>query len=393
MNTGAREDSDATTAAAVATTTTTKKRILFSSSARRRFPPSSRLALLPFFAVVLLSFVVSPPSSFFFAPVLAASGEAAEKTEMQKKAEEKNAAGAAARGPSREKVTFFNFSPQEVPIYWIDRNDPMQKPVEAGTAEPYRPLTTETYAGHIFAYPWGPRRYDYTVRETPSSNPQIVMMGNANVTPESHEEYRKLVQDGVIKAMPEEVSVLCAFSSASAAKEEEKTGGDDEPTKKEEEKTDGDNKKAPPAEEFIVPFMVNVQPYWSPYGAARFLELISIGYYDGVALNRVVPKFLTQFGIGANHELKTMFRDSPIPDDPSHKIPFRPGIVSYAGSGQNSRTAEIFFVMPDTEQPQLDEFGKQPWETPFAYINPDQLKNVVDHVYDGYGDMSSVSFN
>ena len=40
---------------------------------------------------------------------------------------------------------------------------------------------------------------------------------------------------------------------------------------------------------------IMIKPYWSPMGATRFLELVRKGYFDGVALNRVVPKFLTQF--------------------------------------------------------------------------------------------------
>lgn len=37
-----------------------------------------------------------------------------------------------------------------------------------------------------------------------------------------------------------------------------------------------------------------VKPYWAPRAASRFLELVRNGHYDGVAFNRVVPKFLTQ---------------------------------------------------------------------------------------------------
>ena len=40
-----------------------------------------------------------------------------------------------------------------------------------------------------------------------------------------------------------------------------------------------------------------IKPYWSPMGATRFLELVRRGYFDGVALNRVVPKFLTQVSL------------------------------------------------------------------------------------------------
>ena len=41
-------------------------------------------------------------------------------------------------------------------------------------------------------------------------------------------------------------------------------------------------------------FDMLIKPYWSPIGASRFLELVRAGYYDGVALNRVVPGFLMQ---------------------------------------------------------------------------------------------------
>ena len=47
------------------------------------------------------------------------------------------------------------------------------------------------------------------------------------------------------------------------------------------------------------PMNIAVHPAWSPRGAARFLDLVNTGFFDGVALNRVVPRFLTQFGIGA----------------------------------------------------------------------------------------------
>ena len=44
-------------------------------------------------------------------------------------------------------------------------------------------------------------------------------------------------------------------------------------------------------------FDILVQLYWSPRAASRFLELLRRGYYDGVVFHRVVPNFLTQFGI------------------------------------------------------------------------------------------------
>ena len=60
---------------------------------------------------------------------------------------------------------------------------------------------------------------------------------------------------------------------------------------------------------------ITVQPTWSPLGAARFLELVRKEYFDGCALNRVVKGFLTQFGISADYEQRTSYRQKNIPDD------------------------------------------------------------------------------
>eukprot|EP00565_Helicotheca_tamesis_P009626 CAMPEP_0185728656 /NCGR_PEP_ID=MMETSP1171-20130828/4010_1 /TAXON_ID=374046 /ORGANISM="Helicotheca tamensis, Strain CCMP826" /LENGTH=309 /DNA_ID=CAMNT_0028397385 /DNA_START=84 /DNA_END=1013 /DNA_ORIENTATION=- len=112
-----------------------------------------------------------------------------------------------------------------------------------------------------------------------------------------------------------------------------------------------------------------VRPQWSPWGAQRFLQLIREGYYDGCALNRVVPRFLTQFGIGADYAKRTKVRTNTIPDDPQVGILFRPGYMAYAGSGDNSRSSEVFIVMPETSESQLKYFGTNSWETPFAEVD------------------------
>jgi len=130
-------------------------------------------------------------------------------------------------------------------------------------------------------------------------------------------------------------------------------------------------------------------PDWSPHGAARFLRLVREGYYNGCGLNRVIPKFLTQFGISADYEARTKWRSgNNIPDDPPYKggVKFEPGFLSYAGSGADSRSNEIFIVMPDTPIAQLNFFGTNSWETPFGYVLPED-----EHVLSGwhsYGDMA-----
>eukprot|EP00578_Thalassiosira_sp_NH16_P014189 CAMPEP_0181109366 /NCGR_PEP_ID=MMETSP1071-20121207/18137_1 /TAXON_ID=35127 /ORGANISM="Thalassiosira sp., Strain NH16" /LENGTH=312 /DNA_ID=CAMNT_0023193055 /DNA_START=26 /DNA_END=964 /DNA_ORIENTATION=- len=130
-----------------------------------------------------------------------------------------------------------------------------------------------------------------------------------------------------------------------------------------------------------------VKPYWAPRGASRFLELVRQKYYDGVALNRVIPGFLTQFGIGKDYEARMHWESHPIADDFLEVHDFEPGYVSFAGSGPDSRTTEVFIVMPETPQEQLDYFGTNSWETPFAVLQGDVGRSGLTRIYHKYGDM------
>lgn len=137
-------------------------------------------------------------------------------------------------------------------------------------------------------------------------------------------------------------------------------------------------------------FDVLVRPSWSPLGAARFLDLVKQKYYDGCALTRVVPRFLTQFGIGSNAQARSEWRHKSIKDDPQPwGVKFQPGMFSFAGAGPDSRTMEIFVVMPGTPKEALANFGTNPWETPFGIVDTSKQpfeKSVVAR-WHSYGDL------
>lgn len=289
---------------------------------------------------------------------------------------------------SYEELTFINFSDKLIELYWVDAEDPNSKEYLAVTARPYELTSTDTFSGHVFSYSWGGARFTHTVAQTNSNytdnsdgdtdnkeehteddegeddeyedskiadrQPQIHILGDMDLSDEKlRAEYNKLVAQEMLKPKSETKLVVCGT-------------------------TEGE-------------IHIKVKPFWSPRGAARFLELVSKQnrYYDGCALNRVVPKFLTQFGIGAKFEQRSSYRENIILDDiPSDpKIPFEPGYMSYAGSGEDSRSTEVFIVMPDTPQSQLDYFGENAWETPFGYVEPKDL-SVVAKWHDSYGDMA-----
>lgn len=131
------------------------------------------------------------------------------------------------------------------------------------------------------------------------------------------------------------------------------------------------------------PITMHLYRAWSPHGYDRATELFERRYYDQSHFFRVVPHFLVQFGISYTHdeELKR-FADSQIQDDPKREdlLPFREGMMSFAGSGPNSRTSQLFIAYD-----RAGGLGTSPWETPFGevVVGVDNVRSL----YAGYGDM------
>ena len=218
-------------------------------------------------------------------------------------------------------VSFISFRPEPIKLYWFDATEDSEFPVD--DVPPYHVSRHETHVGHVFVYYVGQERHTVTITEEK--------------------------QVHLIPAPNDSIPVVCST-------------------------TEGD-------------LRITVQPSWSPYGAARFLELVALEYFDGCALNRVVKQFLTQFGISADYSMRTDYRSNSIPDDVARHdiLPFQPGYMAYAGSGLNSRSTEMFIVMPETREHQLEAFGRNSWETPFATLHPDDLAVVAK--WFSYGDM------
>lgn len=108
------------------------------------------------------------------------------------------------------------------------------------------------------------------------------------------------------------------------------------------------------------PLQIAVYEEWSPVGASRFLELVEDGFYTNIALYRCVDRFLVQFGISEQTELKHWHRNR-ILDDPNLGIGIKKNYISFAGGGVNSRSTQLFIAFEN-----LDFLGKEPWETPFG---------------------------
>lgn len=116
---------------------------------------------------------------------------------------------------------------------------------------------------------------------------------------------------------------------------------------------------------------------WAPRGADRLYGLVTLGYYDGVRFFRAVPNFVVQFGLAADPAATATVRERRIADDSVRRSNVR-GTMSFATSGPNTRTAQLFINLKDNQR--LDRLG-------FAVLAQVVAgMDVVDSLYTGYGE-------
>jgi len=270
----------------------------------------------------------------------------------------------AAEAEHNEVLTFINFSDRPIDISWVSPEDQTRHPTM--TAKPYQTYTTNTYVGHVFAYEWlDGTDFLYQVSPPNKNNHNNASIHAVHILGDNRQRWEDGRRD--LTTNKKEATTAAATEAAGHEQARHVVCGT----------TKGD-------------IRIVVQPFWSPRGAARFLELLdrNVRYFDGCALNRNVLNFLVQFGIGANYEQRSHYRSETIVDDPQWEppIPFQAGYLSYAGSGKNSRSTEMFIARPDTAPSQLQYFGTNAWETPFGYVEEESVP-VVSAWY-SYGDMA-----
>src|SRR5438128_11661355 len=88
-------------------------------------------------------------------------------------------------------------------------------------------------------------------------------------------------------------------------------------------------------------FEVEVHRDWAPNGADRFYNLVKNGFFDNARFFRVISGFMMQFGINGDPKLSAGWRTAAIPDDKVKQSNKR-GFITFATSGPNSRTTQVF---------------------------------------------------
>jgi len=125
---------------------------------------------------------------------------------------------------------------------------------------------------------------------------------------------------------------------------------------------------------------IDVTRDWSPRGADRFYSLVNEGFYDGARFFRVIrsPRpFMAQFGINGDPKVTSKWADANIQDDPVTQHNTR-GMISFATSGPNTRSTQLFINYSDNSR--LDAAGF----SPFGIVSSGM--DVVDQFYADYGE-------
>lgn len=105
-------------------------------------------------------------------------------------------------------------------------------------------------------------------------------------------------------------------------------------------------------------FVIECHKDWAPLGVERFYELCKEGVFTEAHFFRVVPGFVVQFGIPADPAVARQWRNANIPDDPV-KQSNAAGYVTFATSGPNSRTSQLFINLGNNRN--LDNMGFAPF--------------------------------
>lgn len=124
-------------------------------------------------------------------------------------------------------------------------------------------------------------------------------------------------------------------------------------------------------------FVIQVTRAWAPLGADRFYNLAANKFFDDASFFRVLSGFVVQFGLHADPQVSNVWRSASLKDDPVTQSN-RPGYITFATAGPNTRTTQVFVNLGNNAQ--LDSMGF----APFGLVT--QGMDVVKQLYSGYGE-------
>ena len=99
-------------------------------------------------------------------------------------------------------------------------------------------------------------------------------------------------------------------------------------------------------------FEIESRKEWSPIAVNRLYQLIENDYYKDIAIYRVLPNYIAQFGIHNDSTITSAWNNIKIADEPLLKANTK-GTVCFARGGPESRGTDLFINL-DNNSPFLD---------------------------------------
>jgi cyclophilin family peptidyl-prolyl cis-trans isomerase len=106
--------------------------------------------------------------------------------------------------------------------------------------------------------------------------------------------------------------------------------------------------------------IIETRPKWAPIGVEHFHTLVENQFYDQCRFFRVVDDFMVQFGIAASPDVQKEWKSKILKDDPTVMTNKR-GTLTYATSGKDSRTTQLFINTRANGNGRLDGQGFAPF--------------------------------
>ncbi|HBK70894.1 MAG TPA: peptidylprolyl isomerase [Flavobacteriaceae bacterium] len=134
-------------------------------------------------------------------------------------------------------------------------------------------------------------------------------------------------------------------------------------------------------------FDIEAHRQWSPKAVDRLYQLISNNFYTDIALFRVVPNYVAQFGIHDNSSINKSWSKYKIADEPVIKENLE-RTISFARGGKESRTTQIFINLKNNS-PRLDTLFYGNVEGFPVVAKVTKGMDVVKSFYSGYQEKPS----
>lgn len=130
-------------------------------------------------------------------------------------------------------------------------------------------------------------------------------------------------------------------------------------------------------------FVIVAKREWSPQGVDRLYQLIKNGFYEDMAIFRVVPNFVAQFGIHNDSVVNQGWRKFPLDDEPVI-LKNDSMNISFARAGKRTRSHQIYINLKNNNRLDTYEGGGVKGFPGIAKVISG-MENVLKF-HDGYGD-------